>query len=425
MPYIAPFKGLRYDVRRVGSLAKVVTPPYDVISPKGQAEYYRRHPCNFVRVVFGKEYPSDKKTRNRYSRAKETFHQWIRSGILRFDEEPSLYPHLQEDTLDGRPHKRWGVIALVRLDSPGIYPHEETRGAPKLDRIRLLEAAEASLSPIFGLIPDLEGIYRKFVVQSCRSKKPVADVRLDGVRHRLWKISDPRWIRRLTGSLRRKELVIADGHHRFEAALFYRNARRAHDPAFTPNAPYNFAMFYLAAAGSEEPGLLPTHRILHKAPSLRLEKFMEEASVRSIVRSIGNLSSLVSRLRSLGTKRRLGISFYTGNGGVYLLEPRREISYQLDVEWLHQEILPQWIGANVEVSYTQDAGEATRLLRRGGAKALFLMQPPRLQDVLDRARAATRMPGKTTYFYPKPLAGLVEYKFGAVPGLRGTPSGKS
>ncbi|MBI3332706.1 MAG: DUF1015 domain-containing protein [Candidatus Omnitrophica bacterium] len=411
MPIIAPFKGLRYDLKRVGSIARVVTPPYDVISPRGQAEYYSRHPWNFVRVVFGREYSSDTGRRNRYSRAKETLEGWIRQGILKADPAPSLYPYLQEYTLAGARHRRWGVIALVRLDSPRIYPHEETREGPKRDRFRLLETVGASLSPIFGLIPDETGEYLRKTAQACRSRRPAASARLDGVRHLLWRIDDPVWLRELKRFLRGKELVIADGHHRYEAALAYRNARKADDPGYTSDAPYNFAMFYLACAGSEDPGLLPTHRLLRRFSRERLKRLLKEMSHLNLVRPTPSLPALSDRLRRMRQRGRLGIGLYTGNGAGVLLEAPPGSSYPLDVEWLHQEILPQWIGPGAEVSYTQDLALAVAQVRRGNAQALFLVQPPPLTEVFARARARLRMPGKTTYFYPKPLAGLVEYKF--------------
>ncbi len=415
MPLIAPFKGLRYDKKKVGSLADVVTPPYDVISPEGQTQFYQRHRWNFVRVVFGKGYPTDTKQHNRYSRARQTLEEWIQKGILTLDPEPSVYPYLQEYVLSGRSYRRWGVIALVRLDSPRICPHEETRAEPKLDRLRLLESVEASLSPIFGLIPDAQGQYRRFIVQACLSRPPVAVIRLDGVKHSLWRIGDPGWVKRLKASLRSKELIIADGHHRYESAISYRNARRARNPHDTPNAPYNFAMFYLAAAAAEEPGLLPTHRVLRRLSQSQLKKLLQEMQALNLVQPVKTLGTLRAQLQQLRSQGRLGVGLYTGNGGAYLLETRQGSPYEFDVEWLHQEILPQWIGPQPEVCYTQDLALARRWLRQGKAQALFLVLPPPLQAVLERARSRQRMPGKTTYFYPKPLAGLVEYKFGACP----------
>ncbi|MBI3616517.1 MAG: DUF1015 domain-containing protein [Candidatus Omnitrophica bacterium] len=407
MPLIEPFKGLRYDPKRVGSLSRVVTPPYDVISPEGQALYYRLHPYNFVRVVFGKGYRSDTQNRNRYSRARETLGNWIREGILKFDPEPSVYPYLQEYTMGGRRRRRWGVVALVRLDSPKIYPHEETREGPKLDRYRLLETVQASLSPIFGLIPDSQGGYQKFLIGACRNRKPAAVARIGGVKHTLWKNSDRVWHKKLKNRLRLKEIVIADGHHRFESALAYRNARRKKDPHFSPDAPYNYAMFYLAAAGTKEPGLLPTHRLVKRFPHGAIRK------LEGVSQGVINLRVLENRLRRLTTQGKIGLGLYTGNGdrGAYLLKAPEGSAYRLDVEWLHQEILPRCAGPDPEVSYTQDLLFAREQLRRKEAQAIFLVQPPPLKEVFGRARLGSRMPGKTTYFHPKPLAGLVEYKF--------------
>ena len=413
MPFIEPFKGLRYDIKRVGSLSRVVTQPYDVISPKGQARYYRLHPKNFVRVVFGRGYPGDTQQRNRYSRAKETLDNWIQEGILKSDLEPSFYPYLQEYTLNGRRYERWGVIALVRLDSPKIYPHEETREGPKRDRYRLLETVRASLSPIFGLVPDVEGEYLEFIKEACRDRRSVAVARLGAVRHVLWRNSDTGWHKKLRDRLHSKELVIADGHHRFESALAYRNAQKKKDPHFSPRAPYNYAMFYLAAAGSEEPGLLPTHRLVKPFPRLAFRKLLQNGKSESKIHILPNLKGLENRLRTLGARGRIGLGFYTGNGDkAYLLEAPKNTPYRLDVEWLHLEILPHYAGSHVDVSYTQDLLFARQQLRQKSAQALFMVQPPPLKEVFRRARAALRMPGKTTYFHPKPLAGLVEYKFG-------------
>ena len=428
MPLIKPFKGLRYDKKRVGSISRVVTPPYDVISPAGQTRYYRLHPHNFVRVVFGKGRSSDTPERNRYSRARQTMEDWIRRGVLKFDPEPSVYPYLQEYTLGGRRRERWGVVALVRLDSPKIYPHEETREGPKLDRYRLLETVQASLSPIFGLIPDSDARYQRSIRKYCRTHRPAAVARIGGVRHTLWRNSDPGWHEQLKKQLRSKELVIADGHHRFESALAYRNAQRKRDLHFSADSPYNYAMFYLASAGSEDPGLLPTHRLIKQFPRQALKKLEAITQLSSLPsRSLkgklqrgsdsrfrGNDTQMLeNQLRRLGARGKIGLGLCTGNGGgrTYLLKAPARSAYRLDVEWLHQEILPHSVGPDAEVSYTQDLLFARGELRRKKAQALFLVRPPPLKEVFSWARASLRMPGKTTYFYPKPLAGLVEYKF--------------
>ena len=410
MPFVTPFKGLRYNPAKVPSLKEVVTPPYDVISPRGQTRYYERHRWNFVRVVFGKSHSSDRGKRNRYSRARQTLREWMKDRVLVVDEEPSIYPYIQEYRLGKRWFRRSGVIALVRLDSPKIFRHEGTREGPKKDRLRLLKTVQASLSPIFGLIPDSEGSYNHFIEKLCRSRQALHQFRLDGVRHRLWKVSDPAALRQFEKLLRPKELVIADGHHRFEAALAYRNWRRKRNPSAT--APYNFAMFYLMAASTaEEPGLLPTHRVVRSLSPKSLSALLQKLSSQGSVRPLPKMSVLLSRLEQFRQKGKLAVGLYSGNGAGYLLKAPGQPPYELDVEWLHQELLPSLSVDADSVSYTQDLPEGLRQVQQGKARALFIVQRPRLREVFRRARAGARMPGKTTYFYPKPLAGLVEYKF--------------
>ncbi len=344
VPAIEPFKALRYDSKKTGSLSRVVTPPYDVISPEGRLSYYRAHPKNFIRVVFGK-------SRDPYAEAKSSLVRWTREGVLKRDEEPGIYPYEQEYRLKGKTHKRLGVIALVRLDSK-VYPHERIFGGPKEDRLRLMERVNASLDPIFGLVPDERGEYRRVVEQACRGRKPAASFEFQGVGHRLWRVTDSGWIRKLQRAVRSKDLVIADGHHRFAAARAYSARCRKRNRAQGPDASYNFVMFYLSAAGAEEPGLLPTHRVVKVRPPARLQ-----------------------------------------------------------IDWLQPGISERPRGGEVKVSYTQDLEGACEQLRSGQAQALVAMPPPRLKEVLARALAGRRMPRKTTYFYPKLVSGLVAYEF--------------
>ena len=412
MPIVAPFRGVRYNAEQVKDLAKVVTPPYDVISPQQQRGYYSRHKFNFIRIVYGRQYPTDNKNQNRYSRARHAMDKWIRAGVLISDSELSVYPYLQEYHLNGRQYKRWGVIALVRLDSPAIYPHEETRTAPKQDRVRLLKTVQASVSPLFGLIPDKSGSYQKFIEQAVRSKPACASVRFNAVVHRLWKISDPVWIRKLQKVLRSREMVIADGHHRFEAAKMVRQHHAGHDPNYSLNSPYNFSMFYLSCAGTQEPGLLPTHRLLSKISQPKLQTFLNHLLLQEKGQKMES-KRLLTNLFSLRRRGKIGIGLYAGtNGDGILLNPPRGVVHRLDVEWLHGNLLPDWIEAGGHLSFTQDLKKALDSVKQGRAQLLFVMQPPDFKEVFSRARSRVPMPGKTTYFYPKPLSGLVQYLWG-------------
>lgn len=416
MPWIEPFRGLRYNPGKVGDLSRVVTPPYDVISPQAQQGYYRRHRYNFIRVVYGRQYAGDRQGHDRYSRARRTLEGWIRQGILREDRVPSVYPYQQEYRVGGAAHRRWGVIALLRLSSR-VLPHEEIRPQPKLDRLHLLEALGLSSSQIFGLVPDPAGRFRKAVASWCRRHRAASTVAVDGVKHRLWRVSDPRWVSGLQRLLRRREVVIADGHHRYAASRAYREKQRRKAGRPARPQPYDYALFFLSAAAGEEPGLLPTHRVLRGAARSRMAAFRSRlerngrATTRlgSVERRDG-VEELLGELRRLRRAGKVAVGCCSGKGHTWILRMPPAAGYPLDVEWLHRQVLPEWIGGKQELSYTQDAREGLRQLRGGAAQALLLMQPPRLAEVLRRARAGRRMPGKTTYFYPKTLSGLVEYR---------------
>lgn len=414
MPWIEPFRGLRYNAGKVGDLSRVVTPPYDVISPQAQQGYYRRHRYNFIRVVYGRQYARDAQGHNRYSRARRTLEGWIRQGILRQDPEPCLYPYEQEFRLEGRMRRRWGVIALVHLGRSRVLPHEEIRLQPKRDRLRLLEALRLSSSPILGLIPDAGGRFRKRVEGWCRRHQPVSRVAVQGVVHRLWRVNDPGWVSGLQRMIRARAVVIADGHHRFAASVAYRMQQRRRPGARRLARPYDYAMFLLSGAGREEPGLLPTHRLLRGAERGRIEAFRSRLDRNGCAQRRSGAREVLGELRRLRRKGKVAVGCCSVRGGTWILRMPPGAGYPLDVEWLHREVLPEWIGGRHEVCYTQDAGEGLRQLRGGSAQALLLMQPPRLDEVMRRARAGRRMPGKTTYFYPKPLSGLVEYRLETV-----------
>lgn len=412
MPRIEPFRGFRYTSR---DLARLVTPPYDVISPEQQRRYYAADPRNFIRVVYGRRYAGDGAGRNPYTRARDTLTRWIRTGVLQADPEPSLYPYAQRFRAGGKCRTRWGLIALVDLSSPKIYRHERTRLGPIRDRLRLLKTAGASFSPIFGMIPDTQRNYRNALRQACRGKRPVAAFRFEGVEHRLWRLSNPQTIRRMQQLLKGRETVIADGHHRLAAAQTLRRQRRG---ARTAKGPCDYALFYLSAAGEDEPGLMATHRVLSGVPAARLERFKKRVLASPVsggkadgLRAVpvASVQEALERLRRLKGSGRAALGVWTGNGSTWLLlAPQGE--HRIDVEWLDR-ILKSSFGGRGALRYTQDVRQAGAWLRRADAQLVFLTQPPRMREVLRWARRNRRMPRKTTYFHPKPLAGLVEHVF--------------
>lgn len=414
MPFIKPFRGLRYNLKKVGSINSVATPPYDIISLEQQRAFYAKHPNNFIRVIYGKQLPGDNDSSNLYSRAKKTLDAWVAGGILSADREPSIYPYQKEYTLGGKKFSRWGIVTLVRLDRSAIYPHEETRTKPKQDRLKLLETLQASLSPLFGLIPDGNHAYEKLIRGWCAKQKPMLTARLEGVTHRVWAVSKPAEIARLKKFLSTKPLIIADGHHRCEAAFMYRDAMKAKQKRYSADDPSNFAMFYLSAAGEEDPGLLPTHRVLRKATPASLSALEQTLPKIARITTVSTDRELLDRLHRLRARGKVAVGFYRRKGPHWVLERKADKPGQLDVEWLHNDLLIPWLGLAGDkelIAFTQDPREAVAWVKNNKAAAVFFVQQPRLTEVYRRAKARQRMPRKTTYFHPKPLAGLVEYKF--------------
>ncbi|MEK7818062.1 MAG: DUF1015 domain-containing protein, partial [Actinomycetota bacterium] len=282
---VIPFRGIRYNREIVPDLAEVVIPPYDVITPQAQKDFYERNKHNAVRLDFGVTAEGDTETENRYTRAAGALDQWLQEGIMVQDPEPAIYCLREEYlTLQEKAAVRDAVIAAVRLTdfSEGrIIPHEETSGAPKQDRLKLMEATEANLSPIFCLYHDPEHAVTE-ILQKIREGEPdlmLTDER--GTRHSLWKTSDPEAISAICELLASREILIADGHHRYETALAYREQRRSADKSPEGDQPYDFVMAYLAEIDSARESILPIHRFIYglswdtvaELPGLFEEKF--------------------------------------------------------------------------------------------------------------------------------------------------------
>ncbi len=270
MATIIPFHGMRYDTTVVGEIKQVVAPPYDIIDASGQKALHDRHPQNIIRLELGLDQPGDSPTHNRYTRAASTLRDWLKSGALKRDAQPTLYYHTIEYTppyaSSGSPTKTLkGILAAVKLealDSGHIYPHENTRSAAKTDRLNLLEACKSNFSPIWSLYSDPQGAVMSLLEGAVKGKPASIDFRDDvGFRQQLWAVTDPAVLEHAVDALRNKPLFIADGHHRYETALNYQKLRRQQAGSPAGQHPYDGVLMLLTAL--EDPGLtvLPTHRV--------------------------------------------------------------------------------------------------------------------------------------------------------------------
>jgi uncharacterized protein (DUF1015 family) len=432
MAQIAPFRALRYDPTRVRP-DQVVTQPYDKITPAMQDRYYAASPYNLVRIILGRREP-ELATDNVYSRAAGFFHDWRHQGILQQDAEPSIYSYSQIFRLPGstQDYERRGFIALGRIEDYRenvVFRHEQTLARPKADRLQLLRATRAHFGQLFMLYGDTGEVESLLAT----SKNPDTELEDEyGVTHRLWRVSDPALIARIGHELSQKQLIIADGHHRYETALAYRDECRASSPeagrTATGTAPHDFVMMTFVNMNSPGLFILPTHRVVHSLPSFFADQFLERArnyfNVEEVDASV-DASRATGILRQAG---RVGTVFVavTRQRDFLLHTPRVSNSalfaglsvrqQSLDVVQLHKVLLENVLGLSEEsirnqenLAYVRETDDAMARVRSGAADIAFLMNPVRIQQVRDIALAGEVLPQKSTDFYPKLLSGLAIY----------------
>lgn len=450
MARIVPFRALRYSREKVGDLASVMAPPYDVIPPVLQEDLYRRSPYNIVRLILGRTEKSDTEIDNRYTRAAADFADWQARAVLLRDAAPALYLYDQTYALeDGSKVVRKGFIALTRIEdfSSGVVkPHEKTLAGPKADRLLLTRACSANFSPIFSLYSDpscaLESLGRRF-----RDEAPAVDVADDdGVRHCLWPVADETFIAHASDLLDSRPLFIADGHHRYETALNYRNEMRAANPKFSGRELYNYVLMYFANMDDQGMTIFPTHRVIFGLDNFDVQPFIEILKKNFLVteRQIDTASPeacalLRDELAARGKELRT-IGCYLGDGRFLFLSLRDEKSMDrffpprspqalrtLDVSILHRLILEEELQissaaqeAQTNLRYVKGFAEPFAMVDRKEGQIAFLLNPTRMSEVRDVANAGEKMPQKSTYFYPKLLSGLVISRFW--PGESATPA---
>ena len=432
MAKIFPFRALRYDPAHV-SLRQVVTQPYDKITPAMQAGYYEASPYNLVRIILGQRDPGDSDGNNVYTRAAYDFSEWRRQGILRQDGQPSLYAYSQEFTAPGeargRRYERRGFIALGQIEdySAGVvFRHEQTLSKPKADRLELLRATRAHFGQIFMLYNDPSGKLEVTLFPPRDPEITIADEY--GVVHKLWQVSDPKVIANVSRGMADQKLIIADGHHRYETALNYRNERRAVAARPDPEAPYERVMMTLINAHSPDMLILPTHRLVFGLPNFEPGPMVAASrffyGARDVSRDFDSSRPLALLPRtSPGETAMLAVTakqafLFLANPGTRhsaldAVSPRQA---ELDVVRLHKVVLESVLNISEEaireqrnLEYLRDAAEAVQRVRGGGANVAFLLNPVPIEQMTTIALAGEVMPQKSTDFYPKLLSGLAIY----------------
>ncbi len=432
MADIRPFRALRYNVERV-SAAQVVTQPYDKITPAMQERYYAASPYNLVRIILGRHEDGDNTLKSVYTRAAEYGRKWRQEGVLQQDAAPSIYRYSQTFVApSGSTFERRGFIALGRVEDYAakiVYRHEQTLAKPKADRLELLRATRTHYEQLFLLYEDSGQIDSLLA----SSEKPTIDIVDDyGVTHRVWQISDPAVIASVAKEMSDKKLVIADGHHRYETALNFRNECREAAKGGDPEAPYEFVM--MTFVNMNDPGLLvlPTHRVVHSLSSFSTAGFLKSAAElfepEEVTAGIdASKATYLLRKKGLTGTALLAV---TSDRAFLLHSPKpAALKYvadlsprqrSLDVVQLHKCLLEGVLRLSEEsirnqqnLSYVREASEALAAVRgqTAGKKAdiVFLMNPCPVLKVRDIAFADEVMPQKSTDFYPKLLSGLTAY----------------
>jgi uncharacterized protein (DUF1015 family) len=445
MALVRPFRAFRYNPE-LAPLERVLTQPYDKISPAQQEKYYSADPHNLIAVEKGRTSPSDSPQDNVYTRAAAALKDWISKSVVKQDPDPAFYAYSQEFQVPGTSERRTrrGFIGAGKLEdySAGvIFRHEHTLSGPKADRLELLRHTHTHTGQLFFLYSDSQLTVDSILNEVQSSQSPVAQLTDEyGVIHRLWIISDPGRIASIQKAMADQKLVIADGHHRYETSLNYRNEARARAGKRNPDAPYEFSMMTFINTRSEGLTILPTHRVVanlrgfswsnvrrYLEPWFATEVFpFPDESQRQQAQA-----KFLERLTAAKEQRAIGIypksepasrAFY-----VLTLRPQAEIAQilpglsalqrQLDVVLLHQGILepvlgitPHAVTAEANLTYEREASAAIDAVDRGAAQIVFLLNPVDVELVMKVATAGEVMPQKSTDFYPKLLSGITMYR---------------
>ncbi len=426
---------MRYAATRGRALGQFLAPPYDLVTQEKRDELLRRSPHNIIHVTLGEERPGDGPASNKYVRAGELWSAWLSQGVLVRDETPAIYPLEQAFWApDGRQLMRRGFMAAVRLHEfkdGVIVPHERTLVAPKADRLEIMKAVKANLSPIFGLYHDEAGVTAR-ALEAATAAEPAAETDSDdGVHHRLWRTDDPEVVAPLRELVAPLRIFIGDGHHRYETALDYERLLAAEDPSLPPDGGHRWVLMFLCPMNDPGLFLFATHRLVYGLKDFSVPEFLERLSryftietLQEDVRRAAGRAWAVSRLAEHGGKSTtfLVVTAADQKARIVTLRddvdlsaaelPANETLAALDVSVLHSVVLQHVLGLRAQeqgenVTFVRDAGEAVSRVLSGEHPVGFLLNPTPMWQVEAVGEAGLTMPQKSTLFYPRLQDGLV------------------
>ena len=430
MAEVRPLRGIRYNREIVDDLARVITPPFDVISPEAQERYYARDPYNMIRLELGREDTNDTTLDNRYTRSAAAFAEWRAQGVLRQDATPRYYLYQQRFMHGSKQYIRTSLLCRVRLEpwsARVILPHEGTMTKFKDDRLSLMRACAANFSPLMCMYDDPQGRMRRLLAPYAENAELQVTDEV-GEEHRLHPITDARQIELIQDFFAERQLYIADGHHRYETALNYRREAEERRRGIDPDDAANFVM--MALIDIDDPGflVLPTHRLLTNLSDETLENLNEAQLARYFtVQELANAASSEEIVQALDRSGKEQPSFVISapdqtlllaineQGRARMAESGHSEAWNtLDVAIAQALILEDLLGIGQQamtaaqyVRFTSEANTALQAVHESRAQAALLLNTTPLRQVCDVAQADDRMPQKSTYYYPKLGTGLV------------------
>ncbi len=440
MADIFPFRAYRYNSALVEPV-KVLTQPYDKITPAMAEKYAAASPYNLIPIEKGKSRPDDTPTFNVYTRAEKTLEEWIRARVIVQDAAPSLYVYFQEYTVPGTSERRVrkGFIAVGRIEdySAGVvFRHEQTLSGPKADRMELLRNTQTHTGQLFMLYSDPAARIDALLDAAAGTK---ADVELRDeydVVHKMWPLTDAQTIEAIRREMADKKLVIADGHHRYETAMAYRDERRARAGKVDPNAPYEKVMMTLFNTAGKGLTILPTHRVVANVPNFSFAGVYAALADAFDVTSYAfngpaERPQIYEKFRRdlLRGQEQRAIGAYAGDGAFHIFVLKKEANLEsllqgvspaqrrLDVVLLHRLLLERGLNITQDavkteknITYEREMDTAIAEVDSGRAQICFLLNPVSVETVAEMAMNGEVLPQKSTDFFPKLMSGITMYR---------------
>jgi len=435
MAEVVPFRGVLYNPEIVTDMADVVAPPYDVITTDEQESFHKRHPNNVIRLILGKAQSGEVGKSGIHARAGKYFQQWMEEKILVRDEEPAFYLTSVEFSAGKEMVTRYGLIGLVRLepfDKGIVLPHERTFSKVKSERLQLMKACHSNFSPIFGLYSDDTGMLNRLQSAIQDQKPDMALTDSKGLRHKLWRIRDQETLANVSADMESRTIYIADGHHRYETALDYRDWVKDNNADFSHTHPANYVMMSLSSL--EDPGMVifPAHRLLSDVPQEKMAALLSKANEYFEIKSfpIGDriddsLSEADAYMASHSDKNAIGV-FIRNQMLFHVLVLKEGVMERmfaeemptslldLDVSVLTRLLMMELLGFDqarlddaTKINYCTTSQAAVKKIMDGEADIAFILNPTKIEQVKRVSENGLIMPRKSTYFYPKVASGKV------------------